>query len=128
MGSLLFFSIYFALSIVLTVIGLFFGNIILFDSILLAALSGLLCNTVWSVHPAFCLLIGIAVFLLLLWLQHTSVGFWLIGGLLCLLWSAVFGIVAYFLSANDPIWGWVVFGLALAITGGLHIHARSQSV
>ena len=86
MGSLLFFGIYFALSIVLTVIGLFFGNIILFDSILLAALSGLLCNTVWSVHPAFCLLIGIAVFLLLLWLQHTSVGFWLIGGLLCLLW------------------------------------------
>lgn len=69
------------MSIVLTVIGLFFGNIILFDSILLAALSGLLCNTVCSVHPAFCLLIG---------------------GLLCLLWSAVFGIVAYFLSANDP--------------------------
>jgi len=40
----------------------------------------------------------------------------------------VFGIVAYLLSANDPIWGWVVFGLALAITGGLHIHSRSQSV
>lgn len=122
------FGIYIVLSIVLTVIGLFIGNIILFDSILLAALSGLLCNTVWSLHPAFCLLIGIAVFLLLLWLQHTSVGFWLIGGLLCLLWSAVFGIVAFFLSANDPIWGWVVFGLALAITGGLHIHDRSQSV
>ena len=30
----------------------------------------------------------------------------------------MFGIVAYFLSADDPIWGWLVFGLALAITGG----------
>lgn len=128
MGSLLFFGIYFALSIVLTIIGLFFGNIILFDSILLAALSGLLCNTVWSVHPAFCLLIGIAVFLLLLWLQHTSVGFWLIGGLLCLLWSAAFGVLAFFISEHDPMWGWVVFSLAAVIMGSLHFKARDSYV
>lgn len=80
MGVILF-GIYIVLSIVLTVIGVFIGNIIFFDSILLAALSGLLCHTLWTVHPAFCLLIGIAVFLLLFWLQHTGVGFWTIGGL-----------------------------------------------
>lgn len=59
MGVILF-GIYIVLSIVLTVIGVFIGNIIFFDSILLAALSGLLCHTLWTVHPAFCLLIGIA--------------------------------------------------------------------
>ena len=73
MGVILF-GIYIVLSIMLTVIGVFIGNIIFFDSILLAALSGLLCHTLWTVHPAFYLLIGIAVFLLLFWLQHTGVG------------------------------------------------------
>lgn len=43
MGVILF-GIYIVLSIVLTVIGVFIGNIIFFDSILLAALSGLLCH------------------------------------------------------------------------------------
>ena len=43
MGVILF-GIYIVLSIVLTVIGVFIGNIIFFDSILLAALSGLLCR------------------------------------------------------------------------------------
>ena len=51
MGMILF-GIYIVLSIVLTVIGVFIGNIIFFDSILLAALSGLLCHTLWTVHPA----------------------------------------------------------------------------
>ena len=51
MGVILF-GIYIVLSIVLTVIGVFIGNIIFFDNILLATLSGLLCHTLWSVHPA----------------------------------------------------------------------------
>lgn len=114
MGMILF-GIYIVLSIVLTVIGVFIGNIIFFDSILLAALSGLLCHTLWAVHRAFCLLIGIAVFLLLFWLQNTGVGFWTIGGMMSLLWSAAFGVLAYFISEHDPIWGWVVFGLAVVI-------------
>ncbi|MDO5135903.1 MAG: hypothetical protein Q4D55_07600 [Eubacteriales bacterium] len=72
MGVILF-GVYIVLSVVLTVIGVFIGNIFFFDSILLAALSGLLCHTLWTVHPAFCLLIGIAVFLLLLlWVVYIS--------------------------------------------------------
>lgn len=127
MGVILF-GIYIVLSIVLTVIGVFIGNIIFFDSILLAALSGLLCHTLWSVHPAFCLLIGIAVFLLLFWLQHTGVGFWTIGGMMSLLWSAAFGVLAYFISEHDPIWGWVVFSLAAVIMASLHFKARDSYV
>ena len=53
-------------------------------------------------------MIGIATFLLLLWLQNTSIGFWLVGGLLTLIYAAVFGLLAYFISEHDPIWGWVI--------------------
>lgn len=122
------FVIYVVLGIVLTVISTFIGNIIFFDSILLAVLSGVLCHTLWTVHPAFCLLIGAAVFLLLFWLQYTSVGFWIIGGMMSLLWSAVFGVLAYFMSENDAIWGWVVFGLAAVIMTILHFKARDIDI
>lgn len=126
--TVILFGIYIVLSIVLTVIGVFVSNIIFFDSILLAVLSGLLCYELWTIHPAFCLLIGIAVFLLLFWLQCTSIGFWIIGGMMTLLWSAVFGVLAYFISENDPIWGWVVFGLAAVIMSSLHFKARNSHV
>ena len=37
---------------------------------------------------------------------YTSIGFWLVGGLLTLIYAAVFGLLAYFISEHDPIWGW----------------------
>ena len=107
-------------------IGLFFGHIILFDSIALGIIAGICCNEFTPIHPALCLVIGIAVFLLLLWLQNTSVGFWIVGGLLTLLYAAVIGLLTYFISERDPIWGWVLFGLAFLIIGGLHLHARDN--
>ena len=30
------------------------------------------------------------------------------GGLLTLIYAAVFGLLAYFISEHDPIWGWVI--------------------
>ena len=77
------------IGIVCTIIGLFFGHIILFDSIALGIVAGVCCNQFLPIHPALCLVIGIAVFLLLLWLQNTSVGFWIVGGLLTLIYAAV---------------------------------------
>ena len=70
--------------------------------------------------------IGIATFLLLLWLQNTSIGFWLVGGLLTLIYAAVFGLLAYFISEHDPIWGWVIFGLVFLVVGALHLRARDN--
>ena len=72
------------ISVICTVIGLFFGHIILFDSIALGVVAGVCCNHFLPIHPALCIVIGIAVFLLLFWLQNTRVGFWIIGGLLSL--------------------------------------------
>lgn len=112
--------------LICSVIGLFFGHIILFDSIALGIAAGVCCNTFIAIHPALCLVIGIAVFLLLLWLQHTSIGFWLIGGLLTLVYACVFGFFGYIFSESDPVWGWVIFGLGFLLIGGLHFHARDN--
>ena len=90
------------IGLVCSVIGLFFGHIILFDSIALGIAAGVCCNQFTAIHPALCLVIGIATFLLLLWLQNTSIGFWLVGGLLTLIYAAVFGLLAYFISEHDP--------------------------
>lgn len=57
------------IGLVCSVIGLFFGHIILFDSIALGIAAGVCCNQFTAIHPALCLVIGVATFLLLLWLQ-----------------------------------------------------------
>ena len=96
------------IGLVCSVIGLFFGYIILFDSISLGIAAGVCCNQFPAIHPALCPVIGIVTFLLLLWLQNTSIGFWLVGGLLTLIYAAVFGLLAYFISEHDSIWDWVI--------------------
>ena len=123
-GILLVIGIIFGL--IFTVIGLFVGHIILFDSIFLAAISGLICNQVWNVHPALCLVIALALFGILYWLQKTKVGFWIIGPLLSAFWALVFGFLAYAFSSSDPIWGYVVTGLGFIVMIGLHLRARNK--
>ena len=65
------------IGLIVTVIGLFFGNIIVFDSIALAILAGFLSHGLLGVHPALAIVIGIAVLLGLLLLHCTRPGFWL---------------------------------------------------
>ena len=88
--------------------------------------AGVCCNSFTPIHPALCLVIGIAVFLLLLWLQRTSVGFWVIGGLLTLIYAAAAGLLACLLTEKDLVWGWVTFGIVFLVIGGLHLHARDN--
>ena len=47
------------IGLVCSVIGLFFGHIILFDSIALGIAAGVCCNQFTAIHPALCLVIGI---------------------------------------------------------------------
>lgn len=114
------------IGLIFTIIGLFLGHIILFDSLALGIVAGVCCKQFLSIHPALCIVIGIAVFLLLFWLQNTSVGFWVIGGLLSLAYAFVFSAIAYDATHKDPVWGWVVFGLSFLIMGGLHLRARNK--
>lgn len=113
------------IGLIFTIIGVFVGHIILFDSIFLAAISGIICNQIWSVHPALCVVIALALFGLLFWLQNTRPGFWIIGVLLSAFWAFVFGFFGYVFSSNDYIWGYVIMGLGFIVMMGLHLKARN---
>ncbi|MDR2043135.1 MAG: hypothetical protein LBQ15_01980 [Clostridium sp.] len=76
--------------------------------------------------PAFCLLIGIALFLFLFWLQNRKPGFWITGTLLSLFWAGVFGFFAWLISGEDLIWGCVVTGLGFLLMAALYLNARGS--
>ena len=108
------------------VIGLFVGHIILFDSIALGIIAGVCCNHFLTLHPALCLLVGIAVCGLFLFLQNTSFGFWIIGILLSAVWAVIFAIISLIFSGGVMIWFLVVLGIAFVIMLLLHIRARDM--
>lgn len=113
-----------ALRFVAGLIGLWFAQIIFFDSALTGVAAGMACNHFAQIHPAICIVIGLAAFFFIFVLQTTTIGFWVIGGLFTLAYSCAFGLIAY--SEGDMIWGVVVFALSLLIVGGLHLNARKQ--
>lgn len=115
------------LGIICFVVGLFLGNIILFDSIFLSVLTAILCNQLKGIHPAFCLLIGIGLFLLLLLLQNTRAGFWIIGILLSAFWAFVFGVIAHLITNGDSVWTYVIMGLGFVLMIILHLYARNDN-
>lgn len=125
-GGLLF-AISILAGLIFTVIGTFFGHIILFDSIFLAVISGLVANKVLHIHPAFSLLIGIAVLLFLFWVQNTRYGFWIVGGFLSFLWALFFSVIAYSATHKDMIWTYVVLGLGFVVMMLLHLKAKDST-
>lgn len=112
-------------SLIFMVVGLFVGHIIIFDSIALGIISSVCCSHFLALHPAFCLLIGIAVFVVLFLLQRTSAGFWIIGCLLSTVWAVIFAFFVY-LFTKDMTWFYVVAGIALVVMLLLHISARNK--
>lgn len=125
--GLVFGAISIVAGIIMAIMGAFVSNIIIFDSVVLALAGGITANTLLHIHPAFCLLIGIGLFFGLMFLQHSKYGFWIIGGLLTLFWSFVFGFIAYTI-ARDMIWFYVIWGLSAVFVAGLHFYAREQIV
>lgn len=131
MSVLFSYGILFAISIVLGIIcfavGLFFGNIIFFDSIFFSVITGILCSQLTKIHPAFCLLIGIGLFFLLFLLQLTRAGFWIIGILMSAFWALIFSVFVYDATDKDPIWTYVSMGLIFVLMILLHLHARKEN-
>lgn len=116
-----------AFSLILMVIGLFVRHTIIFDSIALGIISGVCCNHFFTFHPAFCLLIGIAVFAGLLFLQNTRFGFWIIGVIMSAAWAFVFAFFAYIFAGEDMIWFYVILGLSFIVMLLLRIRARDKA-
>lgn len=116
-----------AIGFIVMAVGLFVGHIIIFDSIALGIIAGVCCRQFFNLHPALCLLAGIAVFAVLLFLQNTRFGFWVIGILLSAVWAVLFGLLAFILSNGDPLWLGVIAGLSFVVVLLLHIHARDKA-
>jgi hypothetical protein len=114
------------IGLLIMIIGLFFGNIVLFDRIAFSILAAVLAHNLWDVHPALCIVIGIALYVGIYFLQRFTVGFWIISGALSLLWGFIFARMAYEISHKDMIWTYVVFGLGTLLIIGLHIRARKK--
>lgn len=109
-----------------TVIALFVGNIILFDSILLSSIFGFLCYSLLNIHPAICLIIAAVCCLILFGIQHTTIGFWATATFLSFCWAVAFAIIAYFITANSKLWflGMLIFAFVIMML--LHLKANKK--
>jgi len=115
------------IGLIITIIALFFGDIILFDSIAFAILVAIILHNRLHIHPAISIIIGIVAGVGLFSLQKTKVGFWIICGILSLSWGFIFSTFAYEISNKDMIWTYVIFALGTFMMFGLHIRARRRT-
>lgn len=114
------------IALIFLIISLLFGHIIIFDSIILGIVGGISSHVFLQLHPAIALLIGVAIFAFFIWIQHTTIGFWLISGLLSVLWGGICSYLAYNISGKDMLWTYVVWGLGVLIFMGLHGISRMR--
>ena len=108
------------LGILSTLIGLFFGNIIVFNSIAFGITAGFLSHGLLHFHPLFAVLTAVGVFFLFFFVQNTKVGFWIISTLLSLIWGGVFSSLAHEISKGDPIWTYGILIIGAVIIFLLH--------
>jgi len=111
---------------ILKIFGLLIGQIILVESIGIAIAAGFLVNHFFSIHPAFCLLIGIAIFFGLFALMNSKIGFWLICGLRSLLWGLLVSVIVFDSTGQDMVWTFVSWGLATLVVFALHYNAKRK--
>ena len=123
----LFLIIAVAMTVISTIVGLFIGNIILFESIGLSIAAGCLTAHFTTIHPAFCLLIAIGAFVGLRFLMNTKIGFWVIGGAMSLLWGLLVAVIVYDGTGKDMIWTYVSWGLVTLVIFILHIRAKARA-
>lgn len=109
------------------IITAFAGHIILLDSVILALIAGGLGKGLLDMHSAFALVFGIVCFFFLFWLQHTNIGFYVIGFMMSLIWGFIFGMISY-LFTSDTIWFFVIWALSTIVVISLHFHARNTSL
>jgi hypothetical protein len=124
MGLMLIISI--IVMVISTIVGLFVGQIILFESIGIAIAAGCLVSHFFHIHPVFCILIGLAVLVSLFYLMNTKIGFWLIGGLMSLLWGLLVTVFVFSGTGKDMVWTYASWAVASLIVFALHFKAKSK--
>lgn len=115
-----------AIGIVIFIIGIFLKQIIIFDSIAIGVVAGFAAQSLLHVHTVLALVIGIAVFGILLFLQMTKPGFWIIGILLSILWGFIFAFVAWSVTGRNLFWMYCVWIAGALFTLLLHLWSRKN--
>lgn len=127
-GVILFLAVFGAIFAVIAFgIGLFFSNIILFDSLLLAIITGYWVHSQLAWHPVFCILLGFGVLVLLFIIQNTRIGFWTIGVFFSIAWSLIIGVFVLDGTGNDRIWCYFSIAVSFIVMIGLHLKARNRT-
>ena len=105
----------------------FLSNVVACDKIVLSLAGGIAASVVLHIHPAFCLLIGIAIFVALSFIQRLRFGYWILAALMTLFWAFLFGFITYMFT-DDNTWFYVIFGLSAIFVAGLHWKVKDEIV
>ena len=103
---------------------LFAKSIMTLDSVTIAGIVALELYMTKKVHPAFCILAGIAAFFLIAAVYTSKIAFWILTVLSVINWGCIAGFTVDTLA--DHISGTVVGLLVAAVTLGLHVQERSK--
>lgn len=115
-----------AVGFVLFIIGLFLKQIIVFDSLALGIVAGFAAHSILHLNMVLSIVIGLAVFGILLFLQMTKVGFWIIGLIMSALWGFVFGALAWSITERNPFWTYGVWIAGAFVIMLLHLVSRKN--
>lgn len=115
-----------AVGAVVFIIGLFLRRIDVFDSLTLGIISGTVAHSVLHIHPVLSIVIGAAVFAVLMFLQSMRSGFWIVGGLLSVVWGFIFSLFAFSMSGKNMVWTIGVWIAGTAVILLLHLRAQTN--
>jgi len=130
MGALLLFGLEMVIGLViaflLTIIGVFIGNICLFESIASGIILGSVAHAIWHLHPALAVGIGLATVAVLYFIQLTKVGFWIVGGIFSIIWGFIVGLFFFDSTDGGAIRSNIAWAIGALAFMGLHLFARSR--
>lgn len=115
-----------AIGFIVFILGLFLKQIIAFESIALGIIAGFMSHSLLHVHIILAIVMGVAAFGILLVLQMTKPGFWIIGILMSALWGFIFAFVAWSVTKGNPFWTYGVWIAGAFIIFLLHLGARKN--
>lgn len=114
------------LGFVLFLFSLFFGHIDIFESIAVGIICGCIAHGMFDMHIALALVIGIITFIAMVFLIRTSVGFWVIGGVMSVAWGFIGAFIAYTVKGESVLWVYASWAVCAVIMMGLHLYARKN--
>jgi hypothetical protein len=108
------------MSILAVIIKCFLGHIIIFDSILLGLLVGEGFNMYMGLQSLKCVIIGVIVCLVLLAIQMTKYGFWIVGIFFSWFWAEISAELVYDALGKDKLWYYITLVVSFVIMIGIH--------